>query len=70
MFHNIHATYNNIDNLTDAEFAAVEMKFFEIFGHDKDSSGIEILNKELLDQSITIHCLFQNNSFLVQILQQ
>ena len=70
MFHNIHESYHNVDNLTDAEFAAVEIKFFEIFGLDKDSSAIEIVGKELLNRSICINCLFQNNYFLVQIQQQ
>ena len=69
MYTNIHENFYNVDDLTNAEFDAVKTKFFEIFGHDKDSFEIEILETERLEQSVSIHCLYQNNSFVVQLLQ-
>ena len=69
MFRNIHQIFYNVDDLSDAEFEAVETKFFEIFGHDKNSFEIEVLCTERLAQSVSIHCLFQNNAFVVQLQQ-
>ena len=69
MHTNVHENLNNVDDLTDAEFDAVKTKFFEIFGHDKNCFEIEVLATERLEQSVSIHCLFQNNSFVVQLLQ-
>ena len=69
MYSNIHENYYNVDDLSDAEFDAVKTKFFEIFGHDKNCFEIEVLATERLEQSVSIHCLFQNNSFVVQLLQ-
>ena len=69
MYQNIHQILLNVDDLSDAEFEAVEMKFFEIFGRDKNSFEIEVLDTVRQDQSVSIHCLFQNNYFVVQLLQ-
>lgn len=69
MYTNIHTNFQNVDDLSDAEFEAVKTKFFEIFGHDKDSFEIEVLDTERLERSVSIHCSFQNNSFVVQLLQ-
>jgi len=69
MYTNVHENFYNVDDLTNAEFDAVKTKFFEIFGHDKNSFEIEILETERLEQSVSIHCLYQNNSFVVQLLQ-
>lgn len=69
MYQNIHQIFLNVDDLSDAEFEAVEMKFFEIFGRDKNSFEIEVLDTVRQDQSVSIHCLFQNNHFVVQLLQ-
>ena len=69
MYTNIHENFYNVDDLSDAEFDAVKTKFFEIFGHDKNIFEIEVLVTERLEQSVSIHCLFQNNYFVVQLLQ-
>lgn len=68
MYTNVHENVNNVGDLTDAEFEAVETVFFEKFGHDKNSSEIEILERERLEQSVAFHCLYQNNPFVVRIL--
>jgi len=69
MYTNIHENFYNADDLSEAEFDAVETKFFEIFGDDKNSFEIEVVRTERLEQSVSIHCLFQNNSFVVQLQQ-
>jgi len=53
--------------LTDAEFEAVKIKFFEIFGDDKNPAEIEVIDTERLEQRSFVHCRFQNNSFDVHI---
>ena len=68
VYSNIHSSFVNVDDLTDAEFEAVEIKFFDIFGRDKDSSEIEVLEKEYLEQGIAFHCLYQENPFIVRLL--
>lgn len=64
---NIHENVPYIDDLTDAEFEAVKIKFFEIFGDDKDPTEIEVIDTERLEQRIFVHCRFQNNNFDVHI---
>ena len=68
MYSNIHENFHNVDDLTDEEFSTVEMVFLDRFGHDKDSSEIEVLKREYLEQSVAFHCLYQNNPFIVRIL--
>ena len=68
MYSNIHGNFHNVDDLTDREFSAVEMEFFDIFGHDKNSSEIDILKREYLQRSVAVYCLYQNNHFIVRIL--
>jgi hypothetical protein len=67
MLVNVHEIVQNIDDLTDAEFGAVKMKFFEIFGDDKNPAGIEVVDTERFEQRIFVRCQFQNNSFVVHI---
>jgi len=64
---NIHENISYIDDLTDAEFEAVKIKFFEIFGNDKNPAQIEIIDTERLEQCIFVRCQFQNNNFDVHI---
>jgi len=64
---NIHENVSYIDDLTDVEFEAVKIKFFEIFGDDKNPNEIEVIDTERLEQRIFVRCRFQNNSFGVHI---
>ena len=67
MLVNVHEIVPNIDELTDAEFGAVKIKFFEIFGDDKNPAEIEVIDTERFEQTIFVLCQFQNNSFVVHI---
>jgi len=67
MLVNVHEIVPYIDDLTDAEFESVKIKFFEIFGDDKNPSEIEVFDTERFEQRIFVHCRFQNNSFVVHI---
>ena len=63
---NIHEIVPNIDDITDAEFETVKIKFFEIFGEDKNPADISY-ETERLDQTVIVYCRFQNNDFVVNI---
>jgi hypothetical protein len=67
MLVNLHSIIPNIDDLTDAEFEAVKIKFFEMFGDDKNPAEIEVIDTERLEQRIFVRCRFQNNTFFVHI---
>jgi len=65
---NIHDNMPNIDELSDLEYDTVQIKFFEIYGRDKDPYEIEVVKTERLNRnSILVHCKFQNNTFVVCI---
>jgi len=64
---NLHEVVPNIDDLTDAEFEAVKIKFFEIFGDDKNPAEIEVIDTERLEPRVFVRCRFQNNRFVVLI---
>lgn len=64
---NLHEVVPNIDDLTDAEFEAVKIKFFEIFGDNKNPAEIEVIDTERLELRVFVRCRFQNNRFVVLI---
>jgi len=67
MLTNLHDIVHNIIDLTDEEFESVKMKFFEIFGDDKNPDEIKVIDTERLEQRSFVRCRFQNNSFIVDI---
>lgn len=68
VWNNVHEDMPNIDELSDLEYETVKMKFFEIFGRDKDPHEIEVIKTDCRNGNrIIVHCQFQNNTFVVRI---
>jgi len=65
---NIHDDMPNIDDLSNLEYNTVIIKFFEIYGRDKDPDEIVVFKTDRLNRNnIVVYCQFQNNSFTVSI---
>jgi len=67
MLTNLHDIVHNVIDLTDEEFESVKLKFFEIFGDDKNPDEIKVIDTERLEQRSLVRCRFQNNSFIVHL---